>query len=316
MATLKEASDYVKIGKKDQAMKIVQEIMGYDEGKARVYVDDLEKVLKPIVPKRKISEDSISAIDGMDGHDFEFFCADLLQKVGFSEVSVTPGSGDQGVDVLASKDGIKYAIQCKNYVNPLSNTPVQEVSAGKQFYGCHVGVVMTNSTFTHGAKQLANATNVLLWDREKMEELISLAGGLKRFGLYTESNDLNYESGYISIGDNGAVDCSENIDANTHKKGKRKGMSVLSWICLVWSSICSFIFVGGLIAQDIELICMGIGEGLFVFVLGGMFGVLSKSAKEDLSVNLFGWRIKKVGFVFMCIGIAFTLFMLFALVME
>jgi restriction system protein len=78
----------------------------------------------------------ISAIDGMEGHEFEHFCADLLRKVGFSEVTVTPGSGDQGVDVLAVKNGIKYAIQCKNYASALSNTPVQEVSAGKQFYGC------------------------------------------------------------------------------------------------------------------------------------------------------------------------------------
>ena len=71
---------------------------------------------------------------------------------------------------MSVKDGIKYAIQCKNYASALSNTPVQEVSAGKQFYGCHVGVVMTNSTFTPGAIQLAAATNVLLWDRRKLDE--------------------------------------------------------------------------------------------------------------------------------------------------
>lgn len=110
--------------------------------------------------------------DQMDGHEFEYYCADILRKNGFKDVSVTPGSGDQGVDVLATKDGIKYAIQCKNYASPLGNTPVQEVNAGKVYYNCHVGVVMTNSVFTPGAVQLAEATGVLLWDGSKLEDMI------------------------------------------------------------------------------------------------------------------------------------------------
>jgi hypothetical protein len=63
----------------------------------------------------EIAPTDISYIDGMEGHEFEYFCADILEKNGFTNVSVTRGSGDQGVDVLATKDGIKYAIQCKNY---------------------------------------------------------------------------------------------------------------------------------------------------------------------------------------------------------
>lgn len=114
----------------------------------------------------------ISSIDGMNGHDFEYFCADLLRKNGFTEVSVTKGSGDQGVDILAIKDGIKYAIQCKNYASPLSNTPVQEINAGKTFYNCHVGVVMTNSVFTASSKDLAQATGVILWDRDVLHNMM------------------------------------------------------------------------------------------------------------------------------------------------
>lgn len=120
----------------------------------------------------EFNPDDISSIDGMEGHDFEYFCADLLRRNGFSDVSVTKGSGDQGVDVLATKGGIKYAIQCKNYASALGNTPVQEVNAGKIFYNCHVGVVMTNSTFTPGAKTLAQATGVLLWDRATLQKMM------------------------------------------------------------------------------------------------------------------------------------------------
>ena len=35
--------------------------------------------------------------DEMEGHDFEYFCAELLQKHGFLDVQVTKGSGDYGI---------------------------------------------------------------------------------------------------------------------------------------------------------------------------------------------------------------------------
>lgn len=105
-------------------------------------------------------------IDLMEGHDFEHWCADLLRKVGFTNVEVTRGSGDQGVDILAQKEGIKYAIQCKCYNRPLGNTPIQEVHTGKEMYHCQIGVVMTNQHFTQGAIAVAEKTGTLLWDRD------------------------------------------------------------------------------------------------------------------------------------------------------
>lgn len=117
----------------------------------------------------------VQGIDSMDGHDFEYWCANLLRLNGYEDVEVTPGSGDHGVDVLAVKDGVHYAIQCKCYSHDLGNTPVQEVYAGKEMYKCQVGVVMTNRYFTAGAKQLAEQTRVLLWDRDKLKELIDSA---------------------------------------------------------------------------------------------------------------------------------------------
>lgn len=120
----------------------------------------------------KKAECSLAAIDGMDGHSFEWLCADLLRCDGFIDVTVTPGSGDQGVDIVAQKDGVRYAIQCKCYSSDLGNKPVQEVYAGKEMYGCQVAAVMTNRFFTSGAKQLAEKTRVLLWDRNYLTRLV------------------------------------------------------------------------------------------------------------------------------------------------
>lgn len=111
-------------------------------------------------------------IDQMDGIQFEHFIASLLERLGYEGVDVTAGSHDQGVDVLAERDGVRFAFQCKNYDSNLGNTAVQEVVAGREYYHCHVGVVVTNSYFTDSAAELAAANRVILWDREHLARLI------------------------------------------------------------------------------------------------------------------------------------------------
>ena len=117
-------------------------------------------------------ENELYKIDTMEGHSFEFWCANLLRSNEFYNVNVTPGSNDQGVDIIAQKEEIHYAIQCKCFSSDLGNKPVQEVFAGKEMYNCQVAVVMTNRHFTAGAKALAEKTRVLLWDREKIIEML------------------------------------------------------------------------------------------------------------------------------------------------
>ena len=109
---------------------------------------------------------SIDDIDNnMNGYDFEQFCGDLLKNNGFSNINVTKSSGDYGADLTAIKDGVKYAIQCKKFSNPVGVSAVQEVIASKSMYNCHVAVVLTNNYFTNNAISLAEKNNVLLWDR-------------------------------------------------------------------------------------------------------------------------------------------------------
>lgn len=112
------------------------------------------------------------SIDKMTGIEFEEFCTKLLSLNGFINVIHTGGPNDQGADIVATKDGIKYVFQCKCYSSPLGNTPVQEALAGKQFRKCHIGIVITNSTFTKGAIELADSTQIILWDKFKLKELL------------------------------------------------------------------------------------------------------------------------------------------------
>jgi len=111
------------------------------------------------------------ALDTMEGFEFEYYCADLLAANGFIEVEVTKSSGDYGIDILAEKDGVTYAIQCKRYTGPVGVKAVQEAYAGRDYYDRMVGAVMTNQYFTKPAAEAARKLKILMWDRDYIEYL-------------------------------------------------------------------------------------------------------------------------------------------------
>lgn len=127
-------------------------------------------------PKSKhFDAQSLSDVDNMDGWSFEYYTAKLLRKNGFSNVIVTSGSGDFGVDITATKDKQKWAFQCKNYQSNLGVQPIQEVYSGAAKYGATKAVVVTNSYFTSHAQQFAKSLNVQLWDRPMLIKLMTKA---------------------------------------------------------------------------------------------------------------------------------------------
>ena len=114
--------------------------------------------------------------DELEGHEFEYFCAGLLEKKGFVDVEVTKGSGDYGADILAEKDGVTYAIQCKCYTAPIGVKAIQEAYAGRDYYDRMVGAVLTNQYFTTPAVDAAKKLKILLWDRGYLESMIEEEG--------------------------------------------------------------------------------------------------------------------------------------------
>lgn len=120
------------------------------------------------------SENKIYTIDDVDlmtGSEFEIFVGNLFRKMGYKAI-VTKASGDQGIDVVAEKNGTRLGVQAKCYSNIVSNSAIQEVVAGISFYKCDKAIVITNNYFTNSAIELAKANEVILWNREMLKQKI------------------------------------------------------------------------------------------------------------------------------------------------
>lgn len=120
----------------------------------------------------------------MDGHRYEYQCANILKNKGFTNVTVTKGSGDQGIDIIAYGNGRKYGIQCKYYASPVGNHAVQEAYAGARYYNCEIAAVMTNNDFTKSAIELSNKTGVMLWGKNKAPSMKKSFPPTKYIGVF------------------------------------------------------------------------------------------------------------------------------------
>ncbi len=121
--------------------------------------------------KKNCIENQLEKIDAMSGLDFEIFVANLLKKQGYVTTNLK-GSGDFGVDVIAKKGGIKYAVQVKRYKSSVSRTAVSDAVAGKFHWQCDESWVFTSSYFTADAKKLAESTGCKLTDRDDLTHML------------------------------------------------------------------------------------------------------------------------------------------------
>jgi restriction system protein len=111
----------------------------------------------------------------MQGTMYELHCADILKKHGWT-TKLTKGSGDQGVDILAQKNDVIVALQCKKYAKPVGNKAVQEAFTGMQYSRANFSAVVTNAGYTKAAQDAARNTGTFLlrdMDLPQLEALIT-----------------------------------------------------------------------------------------------------------------------------------------------
>ena len=128
------------------------------------YVEDMQE--------RKFKGIQIANVDSMTGIEFEQYLQRLLTNQGY-DVGMTAASGDLGVDLIASRDGDKIAVQAKRYSTNVSRRAISDAVAGMYHYGCNKAMVITNSYFSPGAVILAEATECILIDRDTLAKWVN-----------------------------------------------------------------------------------------------------------------------------------------------
>ncbi len=122
--------------------------------------------------------------------DFEDFVSQLFRDNGY-EVEQTKYIGDYGADIIIKKNNKRIAIQVKRYnkTHKVGVKEVNQVLGGKSYYDCNGAIIITTSSFTKQAENLAKKTGVELWDWNKLQKYIcdTYLGGKDYYEYFREN---------------------------------------------------------------------------------------------------------------------------------
>lgn len=115
---------------------------------------------------------SLSDLKRMHPFKFEDYIAKLYKNMGYS-VKQTKRTGDGGKDMIATKNGQTYFVECKRYSDPVNVHKMRDfvgacVLGGKDIKGIYV----TTSSFTNDAKSAANRIGIQMIDGNKLMSMI------------------------------------------------------------------------------------------------------------------------------------------------
>lgn len=105
--------------------------------------------------------------------EFELMVGSALRASGFTVTNQTLPGPDGGVDLVVSKDGKKFLVQCKHWQSKSVGVEIiREIKGVVATRGAGGGIVVTSSRFTNDAREFAGRSGILLIDGRDLERLI------------------------------------------------------------------------------------------------------------------------------------------------
>ncbi len=149
------------------AIQAVAKVVLKSLGQTKDSFSDADERAEDILTLLKLDQLAGVKVQAAPGIDFERACRDILIEGGY-EVQTTPTSGDYGADLIAHKDGLGFAIQCKDTSRPVGLKAVQEAAGARRHYRADFAVVCCTGGFTEAAIELAVSNGVLLCNETQL----------------------------------------------------------------------------------------------------------------------------------------------------
>lgn len=155
--------------------------------------------------------------------DFERLIKFLLEEK-FGRAEETNASGDFGGDVIAySHSEGKIICQVKRYKkgNKVGNKYINDCIGAIEYYDGNKGLVITTSSFTKSAKEIAKKANIELWNWNKLSEEISkhFFEGKDYYDYFSKIKESEESEGILKV----------NLD-RIEKAGATKGNASYNWL--------------------------------------------------------------------------------------
>lgn len=104
---------------------------------------------------------------------FEHYIETLLLSLGWSDVRRVGGSGDEGVDLYATKDGLRYVVQCKRYKDLVPPHYIRELYGTLQAKQLDRALLVTTGRVSWQTWEWIKDKPIEIWDGAQLGALIA-----------------------------------------------------------------------------------------------------------------------------------------------
>lgn len=125
------------------------------------------------IQDRQNKERSVEDNSNLKEDEYDLDLNNIFKHLGY-EILEIPTSEYHGVDFILSKNKIKIVVQVKQYDGKITDFSVHEILTAKEYYKADKARIITNSSFSSSAVDLAVRNNVDLWDGKKLREIIKI----------------------------------------------------------------------------------------------------------------------------------------------
>lgn len=122
-----------------------------------------------------------ASLDGMTWQQFEVLVGEAFRQKGYKVTELGGAAPDGGVDLVLSKGGEKFFVQCKQWkAFKVGVDVVRELYGVMAARGATGGFLVTSGSFTTDAQEFARGRNVTLVDGDKLFAMLQSAkAGIK-----------------------------------------------------------------------------------------------------------------------------------------
>jgi restriction system protein len=171
---------------------------------------------------------STNVLDNMSWKEFELLIGEHFRRQGHKVVE-TAGGADGGVDLIVTKNGEKYLVQCKQWkAYKVGVKIVRELLGVMVGAGAAGGYVVTSGEFTRDAVAFASANNIELLDGKDLRRIMRTASRPSKNATVSNFGSPKSDSTPASNKkDRVCAKCGSPMKVRVAKQGSRAGQEFL-----------------------------------------------------------------------------------------
>lgn len=129
---------------------------------------------KFVEQQHEVRVERVSELLNINPYDFEYLCSTIMERMGYTNIKVTPRSNDKGIDIIGEMNGEMTVAQCKRHKSSVGSPEMQMFIGAMHNAKATKGIYFSTGSFTYEAEKMARTNDIILFGKEQFIARLAL----------------------------------------------------------------------------------------------------------------------------------------------